>query len=147
MTIDIDRECQTPATEGTQILFTLDLAGNFKSVNSAAVRMFGYAAEEICQMNLAQLVAPNYADYVREQIAQAVVGELGAVYEIEIYRQNGECRALEISMRSIMRQGCPFELEAIAFPRAHPWPTRARCLDDKFWIDAGLNSPRALILI
>ena len=147
MTINIDRECQTPAMEEMQILFTLDLAGNFKSLNRAGARMLGYAPEEICRMNLAQLVAPNYADYVREQIAHAVVGELGAVYEIEIYGKNGEAHPLEISMRSMVRNDCPFELEAIAFPRVNPWPTRARCLDEKFWIDAGLNSPRALILI
>src|SRR5689334_4156151 len=39
-----------------QILFTLDLEGNFKEVNAAAEDLFGYSAEEICLMNIAELV-------------------------------------------------------------------------------------------
>src|ERR1043166_1240597 len=33
-----------------QIFFTLDLAGNFKFVDSATERMFGFNADEMCRM-------------------------------------------------------------------------------------------------
>ena len=145
MTNKLEPECH-PSDE-TQILFTLDLAGNFKFVDAAAERLFGFVAAELRRMNLAQLVASNHVDYLREQIARAVVGDLGAVYELEIYTKAGACVALEISTRLIVRNDCPFELEAIAFPRLNSWPARPKCLDEQFWIGPGLNSPRALILI
>ena len=145
MTYKNETECRR--SDETQILFTLDLAGNFKFVDAAAERLFGFVSDEMCCMNVAQLVAPNYADYLREQIARAVVGDLGAVYEIEIYTKAGACVPLEISLRPVVRNGCPFELEAIAFPRLTSWPQRPKCLDEEFWISPGLNSPRALILI
>src|SRR6266576_1738675 len=67
-----------------QILFTLDLAGNFKSVDAAAERTFGYAAEKLYEMNIAELVAPSYSDYLQQQIARATTDDLGSVYEIEV---------------------------------------------------------------
>lgn len=133
--------------DDTQILFTLDLAGNFKSVNAAAERIFGYTAENLYEMNIAELVAPSQADRLQEQIARAAVGKLGAVYEIEIYTRDGRCRPLEISTRLITRNGCPFELEAIAFPRINTFGGRPRCLDEEFWIGPGLNGPSTLTFL
>jgi len=147
MSLKIERDSRDDALDETQILFRLDLAGNFKSVDSAAGRAFGYTSDEICRMNLTHLVPPNYADYVREQIARALVADLGAVYELEIHTKDGECLACEVSTRLIMRNGCPFELEAIAFPRVDSWVTRAKCLDEEFWIGPGLDSARALTFI
>ena len=129
------------------MLFTLDLAGHFKSVNSASERVFGYTADEMCRMNIAELVTPNCAEHLRAQIAQATVAGLGAVYEIEIYNKDRECISLELSTRLITRDGCPFELEAIAFPGVNKWQERPRCLDEEFWIGPGLNSPSALTFL
>ncbi len=131
----------------TQILFTLDLAGNFKEVNAAAEQMFGYSAAEICSMNIAELVAPGFANYLQGQIARTVAGELGAVFEIEIYSKDGECLPLELSTRLISRNGSPFELEGIAFPLTNKPGGRPRCLDEEFWIGPGLNGPAALTFI
>ena len=135
------------ATTETPVLFTLDLAGNFKSVNSATERLFGYSAEEICVLNIAELVAPGFAHYLKGQMARAVAAELGAVYEIEIYAKDGQYLAVEISTRVILRNGCPFELEGIAFPLINTIGGRPRCLDEEFWIGPGLNGPMALTFI
>jgi len=133
--------------EDMQILFTLDLAGNFKSVDATAERTFGYAAEKMRGMNIVELVAPNHSDYLQEQIARAVEGELGAVYEVEMLTKDRNCLALEISTRLVMRNGFPFELEAIAFPRVNTWEVRPRCLDEEFWIGPGLNGPSTLTFL
>ncbi|HYW74091.1 MAG TPA: PAS domain-containing protein [Pyrinomonadaceae bacterium] len=135
------------ALKETPVLFTLDLAGYFKCVDPATERLFGYPGGEMCRMNIAELVAPGYAEHLRDQIAQATAGALGAVYEIEIYNKNRDCIPLELSTRLITRDGCPFELEAIAFPRVNLWQERPRCLDEEFWIGRGLNSPSALTFI
>jgi PAS domain S-box-containing protein len=135
------------ATQQSQIVFTLDLAGDFKFVNSAAEALLGYSAGEICMMNIADLVVPGFAHYLQGQIARAIAGELGAVYQIEIYTKDGQCLPLEISTRLVIRNGSPFELEGIAFPLANTFGGRPRCLDEEFWIGPGLNSPLALTFI
>jgi PAS domain S-box-containing protein len=144
----IDYEARDPgAIEETQILFTLDLEGNFRSVNSAAEELFGYTAEEICMMNIADLVGPGFSHYLQGQMTRAVAGELGAVYEIEIYTKDGQCLPLEISTSLVTRHGSPFELEGIAFPLINTFGGRPRCLDEEFWIGPGLNGPMALTFI
>ena len=144
----IDYEaCDPGATEEMQILFTLDLAGNFKYVNSAAEHLLGYTAEEICVMNVADLAAAGFAHYLQGQIARTLAGELGAVYEIEIYTKDGQCLPLEISTSLVTRNGSPFELEGIAFPLINTFGGRPRCLDEEFWIGPGLNGPLALTFI
>jgi len=143
----IDHETRDKSvTEETQILFKLDLAGNFKFVNSAAEELLGYCAREICMMNIADL-APGYSHYLQGQMARAVAGELGAVYEIEMYTKDGQCLPLEISTRLVTRHGSPFELEGIAFPLVNAFGGRPRCLDEEFWIGPGLNGPMALTFI
>src|SRR4030095_7847523 len=139
--------CKTNSEEchhDKQIVFTLDLAGNFKFVDTAAEHTFGYSAEKMCRMNIAELVTPKYADYLQQQIAQAVVGELCAVFEVEILTKNRDCLAFEISTRLVMRNGFPFELEGIAFPRVNIWEERPRCLDEEFWIGPGLSGTSTL---
>jgi PAS domain S-box-containing protein len=133
--------------DDTQILFTLDLAGNFKFVDATAARTFGYPAEKMCGMNIAELVAPDYAGYLQEQIARAGVGELGVVYEVEMLTKDQNRLALEISTRLVMRNGLPLELEGIAFPRVNTWEVRPRCLDEEFWIGPGLNGPSTLTFL
>lgn len=130
-----------------QILFTLDLAGNFKSANSAAQDIFGYTAAEMRLMNIADLIAPSLADYLQDQITQSVVGNLGAVYEVEIYAKDGQSVPLELSTRVVMRNGCPFELEGIAFPQIEIFGGRPRCLDEEFWIGPGLTGRSALTFL
>ena len=148
MTHKIDCEARDEGvTEETQILFTLDLAGDFKFVNSAAAELFGYPAAEICVMNIADLVAPGFSHYLQGQMARAIAGELGAVYEVEIYTKDGQCLPLEISTRLVIRNGSPFELEGIAFPLINTFGGRPRCLDEEFWIGPGLNGPMALTFI
>jgi PAS domain S-box-containing protein len=148
MTYKLDRKSRhndvTDVTEETPILFTLDLSGNFKSSNSAAEQLFGYSAAEMRTMNIAELVAPGFSHYLQGQMARTVAGELGAVYEIEIYTKAGQCLPLEISTRLIIRNGSPFELEGIAFPLLNTIGGRPRCLDEEFWIGPGLNGPTAL---
>ena len=130
-----------------QILFTLDLEGNFRFANAAAERLLGYTAEELALMNIADLVAPGFAHYLQGQIARAVDSELGAVYEIELYTKDGHALPLEISTRLITRHGSPFELEGIAFPLINAPGGRPRCLDEEFWIGPGLTGRMALTFL
>src|SRR5205823_12982250 len=108
------------------------LAGNFKFVNPTAERIFGYGCDEICRMNIAQVVAPNFADEIQKQITVAASEDLGAVYEIEIVTKDRRRVVLEASTHLVRRNGCPFELQGIAFSRAETSTGRPQCLDEKF---------------
>ena len=123
-------------TREDQIVFVLDLAGNFKFINAAAERVSGYSRAEACGMNVTDVLAPGLEDYVRRQLTDALNGHFGAVYEIEIITKDGRRVVLETSAHLVMRNGEPFELHGIAFPAVktrecddHMQP---RCLDHKF---------------
>ncbi len=125
-------------TSENQIVFILDLAGDFKFVNAAAERIFGYSRQEACRMNVAHVVAPAAGDYVRQQISDALNGHFGAVYEIEIITKDRRRVMLETSTQLVMRNGEPFELHGIAFPAVRATESdhrmQPRCVDDKFVI-------------
>ena len=123
-------------TREDQIVFVLDLAGNFKFINAAAERVSGYSRAEACGMNATDVLAPELEDYVRRQLTDALNGHFGAVYEIEIITKDSRRVVLETSAHLVMRNGEPFELHGIAFPAVktrecddHMQP---RCLDHKF---------------
>ena len=123
-------------TSEDEIVFVLDLAGNFKFVNAAAERVSGYSREEACRMNVSQLVTPELGDYVSRQIRDALQCDFGAVYEIEIITKDHQRVILETSTQLVMRNGEPFELHGIAFPAVRARDAEAdvqpRCLDKEF---------------
>jgi hypothetical protein len=98
---------------------------------------------ELRRTSLGELVAPEFVEYVRQQIARAGLEDLGAVYEVEVIGKDRRKVRLEISTRLVMRAGCPFELEGIALVREPIYAARPRCLDDHFYGDfRGGASPR-----
>jgi len=122
-----------------QIVFTLDLSGNLKSINPVGEEILGYRCQELRRTNLGQLVAAEFAEYVRQQIAQAKIGDLGAVYEIEVIARDRRKVRLEVSTRLVMRNQCPFELEGIALVRDQIPARRPRCLDEHFTLTYGFR--------
>jgi PAS domain S-box-containing protein len=121
---------------GKEIIYTLDLAGNFTFLNEVGERFSGYSCDEACRMNITQVVAPELAEYVRQQITQTVREWFGAVYEIEIITKDHRRVALETSTHVVWRDGQPIEIQGIALApiartRALP-DERVRCLDREF---------------
>ena len=123
-------------SSGKEIVYTLDLAGNFTFLNEVGERFSGYSCDEACRMNITQVVAPELADYVRHQITRTVREWFGAVYEIEIITKDHRRVALETSTHVVLRDGQPIEIQGIAvtpIARTRPLPNeRVRCLDGEF---------------
>ena len=123
-------------SSGKEIVYTLDLAGNFTFLNEVGERFSGYSCDEACRMNITQVVAPELADYVRHQITRTVREWFGAVYEIEIITKDHRRVALETSTHVVLRDGQPIEIQGIAvtpIARTRPLPNeRVRCLDREF---------------
>jgi len=132
---------------GHEIIYTLDLEGNIKFINEAAERVSGYSCEEACRMNVAEIVAPELADYVRQNIREALTGAFAAVHEIEIIAKDG-CRVrVETSAHLVTRDGEPLELRGIAFTSTMATQcariSTPRCLDERFTfgtVSYGINT-------
>jgi len=131
-----ERKEDEELSSGKEIVYTLDLAGNFTFLNEVGERFSGYSCDEACRMNITQVVAPELAEYVRQQITRSVREWFGAVYEIEIITKDHRRVALETSTHVVLRDGEPVEIQGIAvtpIARTRPLPDeRVRCLDREF---------------
>ena len=130
-------------SSGKEIVYTLDLAGNFTFLNEVGERFSGYSCDEVCRMNITQVVAPELAEYVRQQITRTVREWFGAVYEIEIITKDRRRVALETSTHVVLRDGQPIEIQGIALApiaQARRLPDeRVRCLDREFMFGTWLT--------
>ena len=67
-------EYRTLVETSSDMIFTVDLKGNFQFTNQAFGKVLGYSAEEIKKMNGFELVHPKDSEIVREQFARLVEG-------------------------------------------------------------------------
>ena len=122
--------------EDREIIFKHDAAGNLTFLNKAGELISGYSRQEVCGMNIAQFVAPEFAERVHDWVAGNSSKRLGTVYEIDIIAKNGQRIALEVSTQAVARSGRALEIEGIALPSVlrslSQRPTRLRCLDEDF---------------
>jgi PAS domain S-box-containing protein len=95
------------------IIFTLDLKGNFTSLNSAAERFSGYSREEVLKMNIMQIVAPEDRDSATYLDGNAL-DKSESIYELNAIRKNGSVRTLEISSRPIYDNSRAVGIQGIA---------------------------------
>jgi diguanylate cyclase (GGDEF)-like protein/PAS domain S-box-containing protein len=96
------------------LIYTHDMAGNFTSLNRAGEIITGYSREEALNMNLAQVVAPEYIDSARTMTARKLTGERPTAYELEIIAKDGKRVTLELSTRLIVSpDGLPIGVQGI----------------------------------
>ena len=97
------------------IIYTIDLAGNFTSLNQTGERLTGYTQAEALSMNLTQVVAPDQLAIVRENLARKIdSNDNSSVYETEIITKAGRHLPLELSSRLIYQAGRPVGVQGIA---------------------------------
>ncbi|MDX6445817.1 MAG: hypothetical protein QOH71_2891 [Blastocatellia bacterium] len=96
------------------IIYTIDLAGNFTSLNQTGERLTGYTQAEALTMNLTQVVAPDQLAIVRENLARKIESNASSVYETEIITRNGRHLPLELSSRLMFQDGQPVGVQGIA---------------------------------
>lgn len=118
------------------VIYAHDLSGNLTFLNRAGERLLGYSCAEARQLNITELVAPEMARQVRDQILSQPDSRIGTVYEIEMITKDGRRVPLEVSTRVVPHKGEPPEIEAIAVPtnRNETIPAiTPRCLDTEFF--------------
>ena len=96
------------------LIYTHDLNGKITSINKAAERIAGYSRDEALQMNILQLIAPEFQANAHRMIDRLIANEAPATQEIDIVSKNGGRVALEVSNRLIFQQGRPFGIQGIA---------------------------------
>ncbi|MDX6575193.1 MAG: hypothetical protein QOE96_1146, partial [Blastocatellia bacterium] len=97
------------------IIYTIDLAGNFTSLNRTGERLTGYTQAEALRMNIAQVVVPEQLNFVRENLARKIESnDTSSVYETEIISKGGRQLPLELSSRLIYQEGKPVGVQGIA---------------------------------
>jgi PAS domain S-box-containing protein len=98
----------------SDVVFTLDLAGRFTSLNRAGERITGYTRQEARTLRLADTVAPESAATVRARLAPENRDEPGAPFEAVLIGKDGRRIPLEIGWRHILRDRVLVGFEAIA---------------------------------
>ncbi|MDX6383501.1 MAG: hypothetical protein QOK48_1074 [Blastocatellia bacterium] len=96
------------------VIYTIDLAGNFTSLNQTGERVTGYTREEALKMNLTQVVLPEHVGVAREMLARKLDNDVSTVYELEIITKSGRQIPLELSSRLIYEGGKPVGVQGIA---------------------------------
>lgn len=99
----------------SDVIYTHDLEGHFTSSNPAASRVYGYTMQEILQLNIAQIVDPEYLPVAQENIRSKLEGlEETGPYELLTHRKDGEPAWVEVSTRLVSKNSVPVEIEGIA---------------------------------
>ncbi len=96
------------------IIYTLDLEGNITSLNKAGERITGYSREEMLGKPIAQIIAPEYVETMREMMTRKMAGEKITTYDLQIITSDGRRLTLEVSSRLIYEQGKPVGIQGIA---------------------------------
>ncbi len=98
----------------TDLIYVIDLQGNFTSINRAAQRISGYSKTEALKMNIGQLVASSHLKTAREMIQKALRGYPARTYDLDIVTKDDRRVTLEISHRLLLDNGVPLGTHAIA---------------------------------
>jgi PAS domain S-box-containing protein len=95
------------------IIYTHTLAGTFTSLNRSGEKTTGYSREEALQLNIVDVLAPEFVSVARKMIAQKTDDRLSTVYQVEIIAKDKRRVRLEVSTRLIYHDGKPIGVQGI----------------------------------
>ncbi len=96
------------------IVYTRDFKGNFTSWNNTAEQVLGYARAEALHMNIAQIVAPEYQDLLRQALISTAEGQPFEDVEVELTTKYGARLSVDIRTRLISEHGKPVGVQGVA---------------------------------
>lgn len=132
-----------------EMVYTHDLKGNFTSINCTGEQLIGFSQSEIREMNIWQLVAPEYRVLVEKLIARTVDAQTQIGDEVELVTKYGRTLMVEIKTHPINHDGNTIEIQGIATTPAglfkdRPW--KSRSLTEQGQPDAALEANEVLFL-
>ena len=100
------------------MIFTLDLLGNFTSINRTAYASFGYRVEEFLGKSLQDVLTPESFEYAMTTLQRAVAEKSDLMgiqpWEFEGLKKDGTKVLLEVRARLILEDGNVMGVQAIA---------------------------------
>jgi len=94
-------------------IFTIDLRGNFTSVNKAAEMLSGYPRAEALQQNIADILPPEHLATARAMLATKLGGGDPTRYEVELLTKDGRRVPVEIGTTLVSRFGEPMGVQGV----------------------------------
>src|SRR2546428_174913 len=85
----------------SDLVYTIDLAGNFTSINRVGEALTGYSREELIGSNIGRLVAPESLAAVLRMMDHMAKGISPATYELELLAKGGRRVPVEVGARLI----------------------------------------------
>jgi diguanylate cyclase (GGDEF)-like protein/PAS domain S-box-containing protein len=95
-------------------VYTTDAAGNFISVNKAAVQITGFTREELVAMNFCDLIAPEDAERAQASLAPRFAGQEDEIVELQLVAKDGHRVYVEVTGRLVEENGRAIRMEGIA---------------------------------
>ncbi len=96
------------------LIYTTDLEGNFTSLNKAGEILTGYSRQEARELNMTDVIAPEYLELARKKTANKLISDSTTRYEIEIITKKNERLMIELNSRLIYESGKPVGIQGIA---------------------------------
>ena len=97
------------------IVFSVDLKGNFLFINKTAQKITGIPVSRLLQSSLHKIAAPPYKDSVKKFFQNDFKGKFIPLLEVEVISQNGKLIPLEIHIERLKdTNGKVVELQGIA---------------------------------
>jgi diguanylate cyclase (GGDEF)-like protein/PAS domain S-box-containing protein len=97
----------------TDIIFTLDLAGRFTSINKAAETATGYTAREALRLTIKDVLSPEEAELVEQSIQNQLGGQPPQVIEVNVRSKHGHKVPVEVKGRLLFKEGRPVGIQGI----------------------------------
>ncbi len=98
----------------TDMMYSTDIEGNFRSVNKAFLFTTGYSREELLHMNLRDLVFPGDRDEIDRILLSRLGGAGKNIDDITLRHRDGRKIYVEVSNRLVFEGGRPSIIQGIA---------------------------------
>ena len=96
------------------IFYTHDLKGNLTSINRTGEQLIGYSQREVLEMNVLQIVAPEYRELVDKMIQRTLDAQTQTADQVELVTRHGSNLKVEMNTHPIYREGKTIEVQGIA---------------------------------
>lgn len=95
-------------------VYTMDMHGNLTSMNRTGEQLLGFTREELLGMSSLRLAAPEDHEAADRRLAAKVAGGGPTLYESTLVAKDGRRIPVEVSTKSLYRDGKPSEVLAVA---------------------------------
>ena len=110
---DAEARYQELFENASDMVYTAGLDGRLRSFNRAAERLTGYSRDELFAMSFMDLVAPEYAAFAAESIAERISADSDQPIEVKLVTKDGGCAFAEVTGRIVAESGGSGRLEGI----------------------------------